>query len=122
MYAQRGSGKRSSYYSDYTFGAWRTSEDALSELVPVGKAYFGFTDAELIEIDRWVRNNTVDTFGPVRAVTPKLVFEVAFDAVQASSRHKSGVAMRFPRIHRIRWDKPAEEADRLETLLAMIAK
>jgi len=120
MYAQRGSGKRSSYYSDYTFGVWRVSSSVQRELVPVGKAYFGFTDAELVEIDRWVRNNTVDSFGPVRAVAPKLVFEVAFDAVQASTRHKSGVAMRFPRILRIRWDKPAEEADRLETLLNMM--
>jgi DNA ligase-1 len=122
MYAQRGSGKRSSYYSDYTFGAWREAGGAQRELVPVGKAYFGFTDAELLEIDRWIRNNTVESFGPVRAVAPKLVFEVAFDAVQASTRHKSGVAMRFPRIHRIRWDKPAEEADRVETLIAMIQK
>ena len=120
MYAQRGSGKRSSYYSDYTFGVWRVSSSVQRELVPVGKAYFGFTDAELVEIDRWVRNNTVNSFGPVRAVAPKLVFEVAFDAVQASTRHKSGVAMRFPRILRIRWDKPAEEADRLETLLNMM--
>jgi ATP-dependent DNA ligase len=121
MYAQRGSGKRSSYYSDYTFGAWRTNADTTKELVPVGKAYFGFTDEELLEIDRWVRNHTTESFGPVRAVAPELVFEVAFDAVQKSTRHKSGVAMRFPRIHRIRWDKPAAEADRLETLVAMIA-
>jgi DNA ligase-1 len=120
MYAQRGSGKRSSYYSDYTFGAWRQINGAPAELVPVGKAYFGFTDAELLEIDRWVRNNTTESFGPVRAVAPSLVFEVAFDAVQKSTRHKSGVAMRFPRIHRIRWDKPAAEADRLDTLVAMI--
>jgi len=121
MYAQRGSGKRSSYYSDYTFGAWRTNlEHGAQELVPVGKAYFGFTDEELLQIDRWVRNHTTESFGPVRAVTPELVFEVAFDAVQKSTRHKSGVAMRFPRIHRIRWDKPAAEADRLETLAAMI--
>ena len=121
MYAQRGSGKRSSYYSDYTFGTWRTDpETSAEELVPVGKAYFGFTDEELLQIDRWVRNNTLESFGPVRAVAPKLVFEVAFDAVQRSTRHKSGVAMRFPRIHRIRWDKPAAEADRLETLMAMI--
>jgi DNA ligase-1 len=120
MYAQRGSGKRSSYYSDYTFGAWRRDAAGRDELVPVGKAYFGFTDEELLQIDRWVRDNTADSFGPVRAVAQKLVFEVAFDAVQKSTRHKSGVAMRFPRIHRIRWDKPAQEADRLETLLAMI--
>jgi DNA ligase 1 len=120
MYAQRGSGKRSSYYSDYTFGAWRNAEGGEPELVPVGKSYFGFTDEELRELDRWVRNHTVDAFGPVRQVEPKLVFEVAFDSVHRSSRHKSGVAMRFPRIHRIRWDKPAVEADRLETLTAMI--
>jgi DNA ligase 1 len=120
MYAQRGSGKRSSYYSDYTFGTWRNGDTGAAELVPVGKAYFGFTDEELLEIDRWVRNHTTESFGPVRAVEPGLVFEVAFDAVQKSTRHKSGVAMRFPRIHRIRWDKPADEADRLETLVAMI--
>jgi DNA ligase-1 len=120
MYAQRGSGKRSSYYSDYTFGAWRISETGEDELVPVGKSYFGFTDEELKQLDRWVRNHTVSTFGPVRQVEPKLVLEVAFDSVHRSVRHKSGVAMRFPRVHRIRWDKPAEEADKLEALLAMI--
>ena len=122
MYAQRGSGKRSSYYSDYTFGAWRDGEAGEPELVPVGKSYFGFTDEELRELDAFVRNHTVDAFGPVRQVEPKLVFEVAFDSVHRSGRHKSGVAMRFPRIHRIRWDKPAEEADRLETLQAMIVE
>ncbi len=120
MYAQRGSGKRSSYYSDYTFGAWRTCENGAEELVPVGKAYSGFTDEELLKIDRFVRHNTVERFGPVRAVKPELVLEIAFDAVQASTRHKSGVAMRFPRIHRIRWDKPAAEADRLDTLRQLI--
>jgi DNA ligase-1 len=121
MYAQRGSGKRSSFYSDYTFGAWRTSA-AGEELVPVGKAYSGFTDAELIELDRWIRRNTVERFGPVRSVAPALVLEIAFDAVNRSARHKSGVAMRFPRVHRIRWDKPAQEADRLETLERMIVE
>lgn len=120
MYAQRGSGKRSSFYSDFTFGAWRGTTGAEPELVPVGKAYFGFTDEELKALDKWVRSNTTERFGPVRAVTPGLVLEVAFDSVHASKRHKSGVAMRFPRIHRIRWDKPADEADRLETLVAMI--
>jgi DNA ligase-1 len=120
MYAQRGSGKRSSYYSDYTFGAWRTSADGGEELVPVGKAYSGFTDEELLKLDRFVRHNTVERFGPVRAVKPEVVLEIAFDAVQASSRHKSGVAMRFPRVHRIRWDKPATEADRLDTLLQLM--
>jgi DNA ligase-1 len=122
MYAQRGSGKRSSYYSDYTFGAWRDGEAGEPELVPVGKSYFGFTDEELRELDAFVRSHTVDSFGPVRQVEPRLVFEVAFDSVHRSSRHKSGVAMRFPRISRIRWDKPAEEADRLETLKAMIVE
>ena len=90
--------------------------------MPVGKAYSGFTDDELRLIDTWIRANTTETFGPVRAVTPGLVFEVAFDAVQKSARHKSGVAMRFPRIHRIRWDKPAAEADTLETVQALIGK
>jgi DNA ligase 1 len=120
LYAQKGAGKRSSFYSDYTFGAWG-QKDGAPYLVPVGKAYSGFTDAELTEIDRFVRQNTIDRFGPVRSVTPKLVFEVAFDAVQASPRHKSGIAMRFPRIARIRWDKPAAEADTLESLKALIA-
>ena len=117
MYAQRGHGKRSSYYSDYTFGAWRDGA-AGAELAPVGKAYSGFTDAELALLDKFVRDNTTDRFGPVRAVAPLLVLEIAFDAVQRSARHKSGVALRFPRIRRIRWDKPAAEADRVETLAA----
>jgi len=121
MYAQRGSGKRSSYYSDYTFGAWRTADDGRDELVPVGKAYSGFTDEELKRLDKFVRQNTTERFGPVRAVSPSLVLEVAFDTIQPSPRHKSGIAMRFPRIHRIRWDKPAAEADRLETLEALAA-
>jgi len=116
MYAQRGSGKRSSYYSDYTFGVWKTPE----ELVPVGKAYSGFTDEELLRLDRWIRTNTVERFGPVRQVAPHLVLEIAFDAVQPSSRHKSGVALRFPRVHRIRWDKPAPEAETLEAVKALI--
>jgi DNA ligase-1 len=115
MYAQRGHGKRSSFYSDYTFGVWRGDE-----LVPVGKAYFGFTDQELAFLDRWIRNHTTARFGPVREVEKSMVLEVAFDAVQMSNRHKSGVAMRFPRLARIRTDKPAAEADRLETLLALV--
>jgi DNA ligase-1 len=115
MYAQRGSGKRSSYYSDYTFGCW-TKE---GELLPVGKAYFGFTDEELRWLDRFVRNHTVNRFGPVREVERSLVLEVAFDSIHRSTRHKSGLAMRFPRISRIRTDKPAHEADRIETLERM---
>jgi DNA ligase-1 len=121
MYAQRGSGKRSSFYSDYTFGAWRMGADGRRELVPVGKAYFGFTDAELRQLDKWVRDNTVQRFGPVREVRPGLVLEVAFDSVHRSSRHRSGLAMRFPRVSRIRWDKPADEGDRLETLEKMVS-
>jgi DNA ligase-1 len=125
MYAQRGHGKRSSYYSDYTFGVWSKREDG-DELVPVGKAYFGFTDEELIEIDRFVRRNTVERFGPVREVVHQpgqgLVLEVAFEGLQRSTRHKSGIAMRFPRINRLRWDKPPGEADRLETLERMLEK
>jgi DNA ligase-1 len=121
MYAQRGSGKRSSFYSDFTFGCWQGDPDAGGELVPVGKAYFGFTDEELKMLDRHVRQHTVARFGPVRETDKSLVFEVAFDSVHASRRHKSGVAMRFPRIARIRTDKPAHEADRVETLKAMIA-
>jgi DNA ligase-1 len=115
LYAQRGHGKRSGYHSDFTFGVWREGPEG-PELTPVGKAYSGFTDVELKRLDKFVRDNTTDRFGPVRAVRPLLVLEVAFDAVQRSARHKSGVAMRFPRIRRIRWDKPAAEADRLETL------
>jgi DNA ligase-1 len=120
MYAQRGSGKRSSFYSDYTFGCWDGDPDQGAELLPVGKAYFGFTDEELKQLDRYVRNHTVNRFGPVRETDKSLVFEVAFDSVHASKRHKSGLAMRFPRISRIRWDKPAEEADRIEALRALV--
>ncbi|MXN65915.1 cisplatin damage response ATP-dependent DNA ligase [Stappia sp. GBMRC 2046] len=119
MYAQRGHGKRSSYYSDYTFGVWREGE-----LVPVGKAYFGFTDEELLEIDRFVRNNTLNRFGPVREVVHTkengLVLEVAFEGIARSKRHKSGLAMRFPRVARLRWDKPPAEADRIDLLEALV--
>ncbi|MGB7417777.1 MAG: cisplatin damage response ATP-dependent DNA ligase [Erythrobacter sp.] len=120
MYAQRGSGKRSSFYSDYTFGCWDGDPDTGAELLPVGKAYSGFTDAELKKLDRLVRQNTLNRFGPVREVERTLVFEVAFDSVHASKRHKSGLAMRFPRIHRIRWDKPVHEADRIAALEALV--
>ncbi|MBV9825694.1 MAG: cisplatin damage response ATP-dependent DNA ligase [Alphaproteobacteria bacterium] len=115
MYAQRGNGKRSSFYSDYTFGAW-----ADGALVPVGKAYSGFTDEELRRLDKWVRDNTVNRYGPVREVVPGLVLEIAFDSVHKSTRHRSGVAMRFPRVHRIRWDKPFQEADTLTTLQGLM--
>jgi DNA ligase-1 len=123
MYAQRGTGKRSSYYSDYTFGLWgidpKTKEEAL---LPIGKAYFGFTDEELKQIDKWIRSHKLARFGPVQEVTKELVFEVAFDSAQESKRHKSGYALRFPRIHRIRWDKPAHEADKIEALARLVGQ
>lgn len=115
MYAQRGHGKRSSLYSDYTFGCW--TDDG--QLLPVGKAYSGFTDAELAMLDKFVRGHTTAKFGPVREVEKTLVLEVAFDSIHASGRHKSGLAMRFPRISRIRTDKPAAEADRIATLMKL---
>jgi DNA ligase-1 len=124
MYAQRGHGKRSSFYSDYTFGVWREDEEGRRALTPVGKAYFGFTDEELKRIDKFVRDHTIERFGPVRSVRADLefglVFEIAFEGLQRSTRHKSGVAMRFPRINRIRWDKPSREADELRTLEIML--
>jgi DNA ligase-1 len=123
MYAQRGTGKRSSYYSDYTFGLWgpdpKTGEETL---LPIGKAYFGFTDEELKQLDKWIRSHKLARFGPVQEVTKELVFEVAFDSAQESKRHKSGYALRFPRISRIRWDKPAEEADRIEALAKLVGR
>jgi DNA ligase-1 len=125
MYAQRGHGKRSSFYSDYTFGVWREDAEGHRSLTPVGKAYFGFTDEELKQLDAFVRDNTLERFGPVRSVRADLEFglvlEVAFEGLQRSTRHKSGLAMRFPRIHRIRWDKPAREADELASLERMLA-
>jgi ATP-dependent DNA ligase len=124
MYAQRGHGKRSSFYSDYTFGLWREGQDGSDELVPVGKAYSGFTDAELGMLDRWIRNHTVARFGPVREVAhgpdTGIVLEIAFDAAQRSARHKSGVALRFPRVARLRTDKPPAEADRLDMLMRLL--
>ncbi len=126
MYAQRGHGKRSGYYSDYTFGVWKEDANGDRALTPVGKAYFGFTDEELKQLDKFVRDHTVERFGPVRAVKADkdfgLVLEVAFEGLQRSRRHKSGVAMRFPRINRIRWDKPSREADELPTLERMLEK
>ncbi len=125
MYAQRGHGKRSGFYSDYTFGVWREGENGGQVLTPVGKAYFGFTDEELLKLDKFVRDNTVERFGPVRSVRADrefgLVLEIAFEGLQRSARHKSGVAMRFPRINRIRWDKPAREADTLSELEKILA-
>jgi DNA ligase-1 len=126
MYAQRGHGKRSSFYSDYTFGVWQEDSEGQRSLTPVGKAYFGFTDEELKQLDKFVRDHTVERFGPVRSVRADqafgLVLEVAFEGLQRSSRHRSGVAMRFPRISRIRWDKPSREADELATLERMLER
>ena len=119
IYAQRGHGRRSSYYSDFTFAVWKDIQGE-DQLTPVGKAYFGFSDEELVQLDKFVRENTIERYGPVRSVAPEIVLEIAFDGLQRSSRHKSGIAMRFPRINRIRWDKPAAEADRLETLEALL--
>ena len=115
IYAQKGTGKRANLFTDYTFGVWKEKE-----LVPFAKAYSGLTDAEIRVVDRFVRANTIETFGPVRSVTPKLVFEIAFEALQRSTRHKSGVAVRFPRILRFRDDKTVEEADSLETIHQML--
>jgi DNA ligase-1 len=111
IYAQRGNGRRASLYSDYTFGVWDGGE-----LVPVAKAYSGLTDDEIREVDRFVRQNTLARHGPLRAVRPELVFELHFDRVQVSKRHKAGVAVRFPRIALWRRDKPAAEADILDTV------
>ena len=113
--AQRGSGKRASLYTDYTFGVWDGDR-----LVTVAKAYSGLTDEEILKVDRFVRANTLDTFGPVRTVKPELVFEIAFEGIQKSSRHKAGVAVRFPRIARQRLDKSAADADTLDTLKALL--
>jgi DNA ligase-1 len=115
--AQRGHGKRASLYTDYTFGVWN---DARTELVPFAKAYSGLTDAEIREVDAFVRRNTLEKFGPVRTVTPALVFELAFEGIQRSSRHKSGIAVRFPRMLRWRHDKPIAEADSLATIRALL--
>jgi len=120
MYAQRGHGKRSSFYSDYTFGVWTEA----GALTPVGKAYFGFTDEELKQLDKFVRDHTIDRFGPVRSVRAErdfgLVLEIAFEGLNRSTRHKSGVAMRFPRVSRIRWDKPAREANTLDDVMDLL--
>ena len=117
----RGHGRRSNLYTDYTFGLW-SQEDPKDrgELVTFAKAYSGLTDAELRELDRWIKANTLERFGPVRAVTPKLVFEIGFEGLAKSTRHKSGIATRFPRILRWRRDKLAIDADNLETLKKLL--
>ena len=115
IYAQKGSGKRSNLFTDYTFAVWNGDE-----LVPFAKAYSGLTDVEIRRVDRFVRDNTIETFGPVRAVKAELVFELAFEAIQRSTRHKSGVAVRFPRISRWRDDKTIQDADSLQTIQEML--
>jgi DNA ligase-1 len=115
IYAQRGHGRRASLYTDYTFGVWKDGE-----LVPFAKAYSGLTDAEIRKVDAFVRRNTLQRFGPVRTVKPELVFELAFEGIQRSPRHKSGVAVRFPRMLRWRTDKKPEDADSLETIVGML--
>ena len=114
VYAQSGSGRRSTLYTDYTFALWDGDV-----LVPVAKAYSGLDDKEILQLDRWIRANTVERFGPVRSVAPEHVFELGFEGVNVSKRHKSGVAVRFPRILRWRTDKPASEADRVDALRAL---
>jgi DNA ligase-1 len=117
LYAQKGHGRRADLFTDYTFGVWDGER-----LVPFAKAYSGLTDKELLEIDSFIKRNTEERFGPVRTVKPELVFEIAFEGIQASSRHRSGVAVRFPRIVRWRRDKPTAEADTLATLHALAAR
>jgi DNA ligase 1 len=117
LLAQRGSGKRASLYTDYTFGVWDTSTGVL---VPIAKAYSGLTDDEILRVDAFIRHNMIEKFGPVRTVKPELVFELAFEGLNRSKRHKSGVAVRFPRILRWRTDKPAADADTLDTLRALL--
>jgi DNA ligase-1 len=115
IYAQRGHGRRASLYTDYTFAVWDGDE-----LTPIAKAYSGLTDEEIRQVDAFVRRNTVERFGPVRAVRPELVFEIAFEDIQPSNRHKSGVALRFPRMARWRRDKRPQDADTLEMLQALL--
>ena len=122
IYAQRGSGRRASLYSDYTFAVWNgPQDDPARQLVPFAKAYSGLTDAEIRAVDAVIRKTTLETFGPVRSVTPSMVFELGFEGIAKSSRHKSGIAVRFPRMLRRREDKPVEEADTLATLQALLA-
>ncbi|HEU4680304.1 MAG TPA: ATP-dependent DNA ligase [Gemmatimonadales bacterium] len=115
LYAQPGSGKRAGLFTDYTFGIWEGNH-----LVPFAKAYSGLTDAEIRKVDAFVRRNTLEKFGPVRTVKPELVFELHFEGLQRSSRHKSGIAVRFPRMARWRTDKKAEDADSIETVRALL--
>ena len=134
LYAQAGSGRRANLFTDYTFGLWDQAPEGRHDpggsgsdtatqaprLVSFAKAYSGLDDGEITALDRWIRSHTIERFGPVRAVEPVQVFELAFEGLQASKRHKSGIAVRFPRISRWRRDKPAHEADSLASALALL--
>jgi len=121
IYAQRGHGRRASLYSDFTFAVWEAPQGAAErKLVPFAKAYSGLSDEEMRQVDAVIRKTTIDKFGPVRSVTPTLVFELGFEGIGASPRHKSGIAVRFPRMLRWRLDKPVAEADTLDTLRALM--
>jgi DNA ligase-1 len=123
VYAQRGHGRRASLYSDYTFAVWaEDAEGGGRRLVPFAKAYSGLTDEEIAKVDAIIRKTTVEKFGPVRSVTPSMVFELGFEAIQRSPRHKSGIAVRFPRMLRWRIDKPVDEADTLANLTALLGE
>ncbi len=120
IYAQAGHGRRASLYTDYTFAVWDDDEDGQRKLVPFAKAYSGLTDAEIGKVDAVIRKTTIEKFGPVRSVKPTLVFEIGFEGIAASSRHKAGIAVRFPRILRQRDDKAIADADTLGTLKALL--
>jgi DNA ligase-1 len=120
VYAQKGHGRRASLYTDYTFAVWNDGPGSERKLVPFAKAYSGLTDREIAQVDAVIRKTTVEKFGPVRSVTPAMVFEIGFEGITRSSRHKSGIAVRFPRMLRMRHDKKIDEADTLDTLKAMI--
>jgi len=121
IYAQRGHGRRASLYTDYTFAVWDAPPDVPErKLVPFAKAYSGLNDAEIRQVDALIRKTTVESFGPVRSVAPTLVFELGFEGIARSARHKSGIAVRFPRMLRWRHDKPVAEADTLQTLESLL--
>jgi DNA ligase-1 len=123
IYAQRGHGRRASLYSDYTFAVWSAPPGTEGrQLVPFAKAYSGLTDAEMAQVDAIIRQTTLESFGPVRSVRPTLVFELGFEGIARSPRHKSGIAVRFPRMLRWREDKPIDEADTLDTLSALLPR
>jgi DNA ligase-1 len=121
IYAQAGHGRRASLYTDYTFAVWDSDQQGKRKLVPFAKAYSGLTDAEIALVDNAIRKTTVEKFGPVRSVRPTMVFEIGFEGIALSGRHKAGIAVRFPRILRRRDDKSIEDADSLDTLKGLLA-